>query len=573
MSGFDNEVVYANNWDYRGVTPVSGQVTVSGQLPIGTGGSPAILVGKITSPGGTITVGYSSPNITIDLAGGGEAIDSIAVQTGTSPVVPTAAGLITINGAVVAAGTNPVRSDGTGANTLAIEVQISQAIAATDATKIGLASFSNTAFSVDANGFVTLAGGGTAAQSFVVDAGTSPVVPNASGQLSLLGTANQITTTGSLNTITLSVPSAFIAPGSIKSTTTVEVGAGNLIVDAGNVTLPNTNSAGTQGLVIFGTTKMLSNFGTTNAFGGGAGNLTLTTGSATNETGFGVSALAGLTTGNQNTAFGNGALQACANGTLNVAVGLNAGNALTSSSQCTFVGNRAGKSVTSSGGNNTAVGSTALTNLASGFSNCAFGQSAGSAYTGGEQNNICIGDSVTGTLGESNAIRIGSGSTTCFIAGIDGVNVGSVAKVVTEASNQLGTATITAGTGITITPGANLITINATGGGLTWTVITGASQAMTSNNGYIANRAGTVAFTLPTSSAVGDIIEVTGINTATGWSIAWTTNQQVFFGNATTTVTTGSLASTAIRDSVRMVCVVANLTWNVLSSVGNITCV
>lgn len=132
-------------------------------------------------------------------------------------------------------------------------------------------------------------------------------------------------------------------------------------------------------------------------------------------------------------------------------------------------------------------------------------------------------------------------------------------------------ATLTAGTGVTITNGAGSITINAAGGALTWTVVTGATQAMSVNNGYIANRAGTVAFSLPTTSAVGDVIAVTGINTATGWSIAYTTNQQIFFGTASATITTGSLASTNIRDTVFLVCVIANLTWNVFAPVGNIT--
>jgi hypothetical protein len=132
-------------------------------------------------------------------------------------------------------------------------------------------------------------------------------------------------------------------------------------------------------------------------------------------------------------------------------------------------------------------------------------------------------------------------------------------------------ATLTAGTGIGITSASGSITINSTGGGLTWTTVSGATQAMTSNNGYIANRAGTVAFTLPTSSAVGDVIAVTGINTATGWSIAYTTNQQIFLGTTSATITTGSLASINIRDTVFLVCVTANLTWNVFSSIGNIT--
>lgn len=97
-----------------------------------------------------------SGDTTIALSGGGQAIDQVAVQTGTSPVAPDGNGQITINGAVVSAGTNPVRSDGTGANTLAVEVQISQAIAATDATKIGLSNFNSANFTVDANGFVGL---------------------------------------------------------------------------------------------------------------------------------------------------------------------------------------------------------------------------------------------------------------------------------------------------------------------------------------------------------------------------------------------------------------------------------
>jgi hypothetical protein len=196
MAGFENDVMLAKNMNFDEVSakPHLGVLNAAGKLPIGTGNTfptPEILGGSITSPLGTITVGYSSPNITLDLVGGSTAVDSFAMQTGTSPVVPTVAGLVTFSGAVVAAGTNPVRTDGTGANTMALEVQISQAIAAADATKIGLCNFDSAEFSVDANGFVKLLGGTEAIDSIGVDAtsggGTNPVLPTAAGLITVNG--------------------------------------------------------------------------------------------------------------------------------------------------------------------------------------------------------------------------------------------------------------------------------------------------------------------------------------------------------------------------------------------------
>lgn len=163
MGGFntitgDECIMNADNCSFDG-TDRGGKMTTNGQLWIGSTASPHVKLGNLSSPLGTLLIGYSSPNITIDLAGGAAAIEKIALQTGTSPILPLG-GQITFNGATVAAGTNPVRTDGTGANTMALEVQTSQAIAATDATKIGLAAFNSGDFSVDANGFVSIIGGG-----------------------------------------------------------------------------------------------------------------------------------------------------------------------------------------------------------------------------------------------------------------------------------------------------------------------------------------------------------------------------------------------------------------------------
>jgi hypothetical protein len=90
--------------------------------------------------------------------GGGSNIQKINVQTGISPVVPTA-NTITFNGATVLAGTHPVRTDGTALSTMALEVQLSQAIASTNASNVGLSAFNSSEFTVDANGFVSLVGG------------------------------------------------------------------------------------------------------------------------------------------------------------------------------------------------------------------------------------------------------------------------------------------------------------------------------------------------------------------------------------------------------------------------------
>lgn len=109
--------------------------------------------------------------------------------------------------------------------------------------------------------------------------------------------------------------------------------------------------------------------------------------------------------------------------------------------------------------------------------------------------------------------------------------------------------------------------------GLTWSEITGTSQTAAVNTGYIANNASLVTITLPTTAAQGAIIEVTGKG-AGGWKLAQPASVLVHFGSTvTTTGTGGSLASTNQYDSLRIVCVTANTTWNVLSSVGSLTVV
>lgn len=86
--------------------------------------------------------------------GGGTPIETLTTQDGH--VVPPTANNINVSGGTAAAGSTPVTTVGNiGTSTVTTNVQISQAIASTDATKIGLAAFNSTDFTVDANGFVS----------------------------------------------------------------------------------------------------------------------------------------------------------------------------------------------------------------------------------------------------------------------------------------------------------------------------------------------------------------------------------------------------------------------------------
>jgi hypothetical protein len=231
---------------------------------------------------------------------------------------------------------------------------------------------------------------------------------------------------------------------------------------------------------------------------------------------------------------------------------------------------------------------------------------AGSLVTsgGGGSGIITIdGDSgsVTGSVvtisgGTTGLTTTGSGSILDIVGTLDVANGGTGATTLTGVLIGNGTSAVTANpitqydvlvggaanaiSSISPSTSGYVLTSNgvsanpsfqAISSGEIWTAIT-ASQTLAVNNGYICvSPGGALSLLLPAVSAVGNIIEVT-LDGSTSFTITQGAGQQIRIGNATTTAGVGgSIASTQQGDSVRMVCSVANLKWNVLSSMGNPT--
>ena len=295
------------------------------------------------------------------------------------------------------------------------------------------------------------------------------------------GTANYLPIFNGTSTVINSVVS--------QSGTTLDV--------TGNLSLPATNSGGTQGVISMGVPFLhnygptyswnvflgyrAGNFSTTGSFDTGTGYAALdrnTTGSyntavgayvlSANTTGksnsaFGYAALYNNTTGIQNEAFGVDALPDNTTGNGNAAFG---GGALyhntTGGSSATTGGNSAfgnfalytsttagGNSAfgfstltaSTTGNNNVAVGAATLAKLTTGSGNIAVGVGAGGNLSAAESNNIYVGNS--GIAGESDTIRIGyiGTITAAFIAGISGKASPNGVDVLVNGTGQLGTMT------------------------------------------------------------------------------------------------------------------------------------
>ena len=160
------------------------------------------------------------------------------------------------------------------------------------------------------------------------------------------------------------------------------------------------------------------------------------------------------------------------------------------------------------------------------------------------------------------------GSTSNGITSITNGTSGQIFQAVT--SNNPGWATLAQGTGIIINNVAGTITISASSSGFSWTDVTGATQTIAAENGYITDRGGGVTYTLPASGSLGDTFKIVGkagIATITPLAL-----QQLLIGSASGTVgITGTAVSTNAGDCIEFVCITsgASTVWRARNFVGN----
>lgn len=509
-------------------------ISDTANTPVPPSSSSDIPPNNIQLVGGAGITVVSNPGshlLTISATGAGT-VESFAVDAftapGTNPVLPTAGGLVTVTGGQVAAGTtaNVIRTDSLAANTYAIQIQRSQAVASSTIGDNGVSHFNSAQFTVDANGFVSLIGGSAALENINVQTGTSPVVPT-SGSITFNGAVvaagtHPVRTDGTgASTMALEVQIAQAIP----STNATNIGLsafnsaqftvdGNGFVSTSGTGVLNTLTGNTGG-AISPVAGNINTVGTGSITIAGAGN-TLTT------------QLTGLTNHAVLVGAGTPTITSVGPSSATGQVLQNNVGADPSYSTATYPSTTTINQILYSSANNVVSGLTTANN--------------GVLTTG------TTGTPVITALSANGQLIIGSGSGAPLAA------------------------TLTAGTGITITNAANSITIASTGGGFTWTDVTTATQALLVENGYVTDRGAGVTYTLPATAALGDEIIILGKLGLT--TIAQNAGQQITMSSSSSTVgVTGSVAGTNVGDCITLRCITpgASTIWRAESFVGNWT--
>jgi hypothetical protein len=181
---------------------------------------------------------------------------------------------------------------------------------------------------------------------------------------------------------------------------------------------------------------------------------------------------------------------------------------------------------------------------------------------------LTLGGTPSTALLHAASITAGWTGTLSGTRGGTGVNNGAstitLGGSLTTSGAFAATFTMTNTTSVTFPTSGTLATTSQLSNA--WVDQTSASVIMATNTGYTSDDgASLVTFTLPTTSTIGDFVEINGKGSGL-WTIAQATGQQIHIGTSTTTSgATGSLSSVNQYDCVRLRCLTANTIWTVVS--------
>ena len=113
----------------------------------------------------------------------------------------------------------------------------------------------------------------------------------------------------------------------------------------------------------------------------------------------------------------------------------------------------------------------------------------------------------------------------------------------------------------------DLTIINPT---IIWSVETGSNSSIQKNVGVFCNNATSVTVTLPAVAAIGDTFQISAMNATGTFIINYGAGQSIRVGNTLSTVTSGTLTSTAIGDWIEIVCNIANTGFIANMRQGNV---
>lgn len=471
----------------------------NGQVIIGGGAGVTPIWADITSTGGSVTITSPALN-TINLeAAGIAALTGLTGDTGSAAPVAQLIKIAGILPVVTSAAADTVTIS-IGSPVADGKVLISSSVGG--AQWASLVSTNANLVVTPGHNTITLTatggGGGGGTTSFTTDSGI--VTPDLASNIQIYG----MQVPGATNIDNIYTQAVGVAP-----TKYLQV----KLKDA--LYLPAT-AGSTTGVIYLGgydvnaSSRFMHAYGTRNTFlGTSAGNFSLATGSAVDNTGIGYQALSGLISGNANTVVGSSAAVGLTSGHENAVLGYGAFSAATSASHSVAIGYQAGGDTTGSYnvsvGYQASAGTTATYNIAMGYQASCSAASTGSIAIGQAavafgNNSISIG--AVGTA--ANTINIGTAQTACYIKGIYGATAAGT-LVMPVLVNSLGK--LVTGGGVTSFLGVQIANLaNVLGNGSTY--LMGSSSVMSDAspgydigaNFYTGDGVGTPArFTCPTN--------------------------------------------------------------------------